>query len=91
MSSLPLMVSIKGSTLMLRTADNILRGFMSCDDDTLQIWTLGVGKHLKIYTGTDGHVIPGTANMKLGTVSDPWYGVYVSNRLKIPVGTDMYD
>jgi hypothetical protein len=45
-----------------------------------------------IYLGPGDHqVLPFSAIDKLGSTTQPWYGGYYSDRLQIPVGTDMFD
>jgi len=86
-------LSLLDKEIYFRELDNTLRGMIgySSSGDEIALWTIGLGTNLRIYTATDGHVVPGTSNTKLGTLADPWHGGYFSDRLKIPVGTDMYD
>jgi len=45
-----------------------------------------------LYLGPGDHqVLPFSALEKLGSTVQPFYGGYFKSRLKIPVGTDMYD
>ena len=84
-------ITIYGEEMLkIGNAEQYLRGYLQGVGDNFYIRSSGTGVDIILIPSGDS-VRPGGFDKDLGSISDPWHGGYFSDRLKIPVGTDMYD
>lgn len=73
----------------------VSRGYMNAAQYQLQL-LVSTGDDLFLDVSGGGKIraganfIPESSSLRIGTLADPWYGVYAASRMKAPVGYDKY-